>query len=45
MLAPMQKPLSRTFLVEGAYETILENILSARCRAAPSSAKCPSRRN
>ena len=28
MLAPLPKPLSRTFLVEGAYETILENILS-----------------
>src|SRR5215831_20719159 len=28
MLAPHPKPLSRTFLVEGAYEAILENILS-----------------
>lgn len=28
MLAPLSKPLSRTFLAEGAYETILENILS-----------------
>ena len=28
MLSSTPKPLSRTFLVEGAYEAILENILS-----------------
>ena len=35
MLASKPKPLARTYLVEGAYEAILENILSG---ALPSGA-------